>query len=184
MKQCIAILVCLSFLSAQGFFRSSSLHLGYTGEMVTHPGVHLGADQTIRSMKFFGITLRERLFYYSHKRNHDIVGVQLGVPVEFPCNRPVRAELTAGTGYLLKIIHDGEIYYREGDSLESKDAELFHRFSLSVGTSISFPLITKESWNLRGYLRPAVFWEYPYNDMFLMHGELSVGVTWAKGGVL
>jgi len=181
MKQIVLILIFCGVIFAKesdGFFRESSFSIGYFGELLTHPGLQLGAEQTILETRSVSLNLREEFFFYRHKRNHDMLGVTITLPVKIPSNRRFSGELFGGCGYLLKLTNSEAVYsYSEAGSIEKTSRIAMHRFSLITGLGLNASIVQKERLALGLYLRPTVFWEYPYNNSFLLHGALGFGIN-------
>lgn len=169
------------------FWRSSRLSVGYLGEMLTHPGFQLGAEQLLFKKQKVALYLQEECSYYRHRRNHDMWTLYLHTLTQFPAHRRCKAELFGGIGYMVKVINSGTIYSRTTTGLLEVDSyAAMHRFSPVVGLGARIDVLETDSLALSTFIRPRLFWEYPFNDNFLLHGALGIGVTiqFLKRGVV
>lgn len=175
---CLCVSLGYSATGKKRFWRDSQFMVGYLGEMLTHPGFQLGAEQQVFKKKKVALYLQEECSYYRHKRNHDMWSFYTHTLFQFPAHRRCKAELFGGMGYLMKVINSGNIYSRTETGLLKVDSHvIMHRFSPAVGVGFRIDVVETELFSLSSFVRPRIFWEYPYNDAFLLHGAMGMGIT-------
>lgn len=185
MKQILLLFLLLCGVQAKSspFLKETDLQLGYFGKMVTHPGIQIGGEQTFFSKRVVSIHLREEFFFYRHRRNHDMLGFQIELPVKIPTERRFSGELFGGVGYLIKLTNSDAVYSRNSSGpIEEKSRVAMHRFSLNTGLAFNASVIHTNRFLLGTYLRPTLFWEYPYNGTFLLHPALALGISFDFSG--
>lgn len=170
----VLVLVCTVRLLSQG-----DISVGYYGETLSHPGIGISLTQTFFEYKEVSLSVREEIITYTHPRNHNMIGVNIYMPLGFFKNYKVSGEIFIGSGYLMKFSNSDNVYYRDSSGeIKSNDFELLHKLSLNAGVGCRINLFTIKEKSVGLFIRPLAFWEYPVNNNLVIHPVLSVGVIY------
>jgi hypothetical protein len=151
---------------------------GYFGEVVTHPGAVIGVERYLFTNQKFRFILAGNLGGYVHPRNHSamFVNVQSGQRITFRSG--LFLDQFLGLGYLHTFLHDGDLYQADvfGNIQKTPNTGRPHVMpSVSVGTG--WDLSKGHTGQLLVYVRPQVFWQFPFNNYALVHFALQTGIT-------
>jgi hypothetical protein len=152
--------------------------VAYFGEMITHPGATLGIERYLLQDKRYRIFLGANLGMYTHTRNHTAYFINIQSGQRLTTGSGLFFDQSIGIGYLRSYLNGGDIF--EVDAFrgvyESKNSGRGHVMpSVSLGTGWDFS--KKNIANLAVFVRPQVFWQYPFNNYSLVHLALQTGLT-------
>jgi hypothetical protein len=156
----------------------SAITMGYFGETITHPGFFAGYEHNLRPQNRYQLFLSFTLGGYAHRRNHTglFSEVQLGQRLNFRSG--LLLEQSIGIGYLHTFLNGGPVYEVNDNGVVSKSrnpgrSHLMPSVSLGFGWNVA----RSEALPLLLFVRPKVFWQYPFNGYALPHLALQAGVT-------
>jgi hypothetical protein len=146
--------------------------------MITHPGATLGIERYLLQDKRYRIFLGANLGMYTHTRNHTAYFINIQSGQRLTTGSGLFFDQSIGIGYLRSYLNGGDIF--EVDAFrgvyESKNSGRGHVMpSVSLGTGWDFS--KKNIANLAVFVRPQVFWQYPFNNYSLVHLALQTGLT-------
>jgi hypothetical protein len=167
------------------------LNISYFGEFVTHPGIKLGAEYplALRVKEKIGSKGKQKrrehllftggnLGFYRHKRNH--FGAFLNAELGYRKTRTkgFKTEGAIGIGYFRTFL-DGRTYeVKDNGEVETIKLagrnKLMYSFSFGIGKDLYQKYQVPISW----IVKPTLFVETPYNNGFLPHFALELGVSY------
>jgi hypothetical protein len=155
------------------------IDVGYFGDFLTHPGAVVRGDFVL-GRGVHRLVVAAELGSYGHPG--DYIGLFLGASVGYRVASRVGifGEAAAGVGWLETFV-EGDLYQRapDGSVVAGRDpghAAFMPSLSLAAGWDFQ-----RRNLPLAIYLRPRVFWQYPENTQWLIHGGVEIGLTWWIG---
>jgi hypothetical protein len=156
----------------------SAVTVGYFGETITHPGLFAGYERNLMPSNRYQLFLSFTLGGYAHRRNHTglFSEVQLGQRLNFRSG--LLLEQSIGIGYLHTLLNGGPVYEVNADGAVSKSRNPGRSHVMpSVSLGFGWNVARSENLPLLLFVRPRVFWQYPFNNYALPHLALQAGLT-------
>lgn len=151
--------------------------LGYFGELGVHPGLVLGMEIEHHQTDRFSLVPKINLGYYSHVRNHTAIFLEHQMLLRRLIGKRLFLESGIGVGVMLPILNEA-VYKVDASGNVSSGKQLMNpdfmpSFNLGLGA-----LLNPESESLRMvWIRPKMFWQYPYNHVALPHVAVQIGFS-------
>jgi len=165
-----------NLIYAQENNRIIPINISYFGEMIVHPGIEIGYENTF--YKWFNYTAS--IGTYVHQRNH--VGLFLSAGINWRYTFPIgySMEFGLGLGYLHTWEHGGDVYIVDDNgnvSVKPKYGRPHFMPSVKLGL-LGWDLRKKSNIPIRINTDIIVFGQYPFNNYLLPHVALKIGVTY------
>ena len=174
-------IIILLLIAAPWFANAQNQHihsfgLGYFGEILTHPGLVLEYEIEHPQSDRFSLISKSNLGYYNHARNHQAIFLEGQLGLKRNLNTHWFLENAIGIGVMLpwlnapvyKVSDQGEVQ----ESSKSMNPDFMPSFSLGIGYDFNTGERKNAVW-----LRPKIFWQYPYNTLPLPHIAMQIGYT-------
>jgi len=156
----------------------SAVTMGYFGETFTHPGFFAGYEHNLRPQKHYQLLLNLTLGGYVHPRNHTGLFSEVGLGQRFKFRSRFFLEQFIGIGYLHAFLNGGPVYSVTDNGAVSKSSNLGRSHLMpSVSLGFGWNVAHSEKLPLMFFIRPKVFWQYPFNGYALPHVALQAGIT-------
>ena len=151
--------------------------IGYFGETGVYPGLVLELEKETYQSDQFSTPFRINLGYYSHSRNHAAFFMDFHYGLRRTLNSGIMLESSVGIGVMLSYYSEEvyEIseagYFTEASRLANPD------FMPSITLGIGYDFSNDRQYRRMAWMRPKMFWQYPYNSLALPHLSLQIGYT-------
>lgn len=156
----------------------SAVTMGYFGETITHPGFFAGYEHNLMPQKSYQLFLTLTLGGYVHKRNHTGLFSEVALGQRFNFRSGFFLDQSVGIGYLHTLLNGGAVYEVKDNGVVSKSSNLGRsHFMPSVSLGFGWNVAHSEKPPLLLFVRPKVFWQYPFNGYVLPHLALQAGIT-------
>ncbi|HEY0057098.1 MAG TPA: hypothetical protein VGB63_17240 [Pedobacter sp.] len=156
----------------------SALTIGYFGETISHPGLFAGYEHNLMPQSRYQILMTFNLGGYVHRRNHTGLISEVGLGQRLNFRSGLLLEQHIGIGYLHTLLNGGPVYEVKENGVinESGDRSRSHLMpSLSLG--FGWNVARTDKFALLLFVRPKVFWQYPFNSYALPHVALQAVIT-------
>jgi hypothetical protein len=156
----------------------SAVTLGYFGETITHPGLFAGYEHNLRPQKRFQLLLTLTAGGYVHRRNHTGLFSEAGLGQRLTFRSRFFLEQFISIGYLHTFLNGGPVYEVKDNGAVSKSSNTGRSHVMpSVSLGFGWNVAWSERLPLLFFVRPRVFWQYPFNNYALPHLALQAGLT-------
>jgi hypothetical protein len=156
----------------------SAVTVGYFGETITHPGFFAGYEHNIMPQSRYQLFLTLTLGGYVHRRNHTGLFSEVGLGQRLNFRSGLLLEQSIGIGYLGTFLNGGPVYEVNDNGAVSKSSNPGRSHLMpSVSLGFGWNVARQEELPLLLFVRPKVFWQYPFNNYALPHLALQAGVT-------
>ncbi|HEX8576589.1 MAG TPA: hypothetical protein VF677_09890 [Flavobacterium sp.] len=156
----------------------SAITIGYFGETITHPGLFAGYEHNLMPQKRYQLLLALNLGGYIHQNNHTGLFSEVGIGQRFNFRSGFLLEQYVGMGYLHTFLNGGPIYEVNDNGVVSETSNKGRSHVMpSVSLGLGWNLARSKKLPLLVFVRPRVFWQYPFNSYALPHVALQVGIT-------
>lgn len=175
----LTILLLLIISSAETYCQDGNLKLSfsYFGEIITHPGFTVALEKEKIYAEKLGLSTFLELGYYHHPRNHDswFAGIDRGFRQYVGRNFFVEQYLGVGT---VVDFYNEDVWHidENGNSVKVSNLGNFNVMpSLTLGAGYLFD---KSPNKYLLWIRPRLFWQFPYNNIALPHLAMQVGFSY------
>lgn len=151
--------------------------IGYFGETGVYPGVVLELEyETYRSEHLSTIS-RATAGYYAHPRSHSALFMDIQQGLRRTFNSGIIIESSIGLGVMLSYYN--EEVYKLTESGEFEETSRVARPDLmpSITLGLGYDFSNDKEYRRMAWVRPKMFWQYPYNTLALPHLSLQIGYT-------
>lgn len=178
MKRTILYVIILSGLSlhihAQKLLSGG---IGYFGETGVYPGVVFELEYEKYQSEHFSTISGVNVGGYIHARSHAAAFIDIQQGLRRTLSNRIILESRVGLGVMLSFYTE-EVYtlnesglFEETSRIASPD--LMPSFTLGLGYDFS----RNREKRRMAWVRPRIFWQYPYNSLILPHLSLQIGYT-------
>jgi len=175
MQKLIFIIAAFSFLTVQAQ-QHHSLAVGYFGETLTYPGIVLEYDYELVQSDKVSLVSRSDLGYYNHPRNHQAFFIDQHLGLRRNIGKHMFIENSLGIGVMFPLLNAPVYKVNEQGEVESSsktmNPDFMPSFSMGIGYDFNSSPQRDAVW-----IRPKVFWQYPYNTLPLPHIAIQIGFT-------
>lgn len=176
MRYILLLLMCFGTII---FSRAQSIHsagIGYFGETLTYKGVVMEYEFERIQSQNVSLVFRSDAGFYNHPRNHQAFFVDQHIGVRRNLNSHLFTESAIGIGVMLPRLNSP--VYRLNDQGELVNSRKFldPDFMPSITLGIGYDFDTSSNRNAI-WLRPKMFWQYPYNTLPLPHVAVQLGFS-------
>jgi hypothetical protein len=172
------LLILLMLYNADAFCQDKNLKISgsYFGETITHPGFTISAEKEKIYTEKVGVSTFLELGYYHHPRNHDswFAGINRGFRQYY--HRNFFLEQYLGIGTVADFYNEDVWHIENGNAVKVSRFGNFNVMpSITLGAGY---LVDKSPHNYLFWVRPRLFWQFPYNNLALPHLALQVGFSY------
>lgn len=175
MRYIILITAALSTFTAKAQ-KNQSFGIGYFGETLTYPGIVLEYDYESNQSEKAALVFRSNLGYYNHPRNHQAVFMDQHIGLRRNIGKHMFMEQYLGVGVMLPILNAPVYKVNENGTVEESskimNPDFMPSFTLGLGYDFNDTPNRDAVW-----IRPKMFWQYPYNTLALPHVAVQIGFT-------
>ncbi|MFY0644323.1 MAG: hypothetical protein JXR19_07635 [Bacteroidia bacterium] len=155
---------------------SKALAVGYFGETLTYPGIVLEYEHEIIQSEKVSLVFRSDLGYYNHMRNHQAFFIDQHIGIRRNIGQRMFIEHSLGLGVMFPFLN-APVYSvtEQGEVVESSkvmNPDFMPSFSMGLGYDFNSTTNRDAIW-----VRPKMFWQYPYNTLALPHVAIQIGFT-------
>jgi len=162
------------FISTSQGQTKQAFGAGYFGELVTYKGFVFEYEVERMQSKNIALVSRSNLGFYKHPRSHSawFIDQHLGL------RRYAGAfyfESAVGLGVMASRLNEPVYEVNDKGEIEESGKWLNPDFMPSVTIGMGYQFGAEQSSAL--WVRPKIFWQYPYNAIALPHLALQIGFT-------
>jgi hypothetical protein len=151
--------------------------VGYFGETGVYPGAVIELERESFHSSRFSTPFRADLGFYSHPRSHHALFLDVHQGIRRSFNSGFMIESSIGVGVMLTFMPE-TVYMVDDAGNVSTTSKMQHPDLMpSVTLGIGYDLNRDPEKRDLIWIRPKIFWQYPYNSMALPHLALQVGYT-------
>lgn len=191
------LLIIISlFITSQ--VEAQNIHMGYWGELMTHPGIKVAYDYPItgiqkeKEVKNKTISRNHQwlvgseLGVYKHPQNHSgmILGITSGYRYERTKQKSgkkkkiLRTDISFGAGYYRYFLAGTTYQFQEDGSIESQNSGGSGSFMPSGSVSFSMNIPNQKDIPLFWYFKPSFYLETQHNTGVNYKPFLEVGFSY------
>ena len=151
--------------------------VGYFGETGVYPGVVLEIEREPFHTPRFSTPFRADLGFYTHPRSHHALFLDVHQGIRRSFSNGLMVESSVGVGVMLSFMP--ETVYTVDDSgnvsttSKMQNPDLMPSVTLGIGYDLNKDPVKRDLI----WIRPKIFWQYPYNSLALPHLALQIGFT-------
>lgn len=177
MKKLILISVFTGILLHNQAQSLRSLGLGYFGETGVYKGLVLEMEWEPLHSERFSTPLRADLGWYSHPRSHDALFLDLHQGLRRSFNNGITLESSVGVGIMLSIYNETVFSISEDGTVREASRLAAPDLMPSITLGAGYDLARSPEKRAMIWIRPKLFWQFPYNTLALPHLALQIGYT-------
>lgn len=154
--------------------------IAYYGEFLfTNPGISLGIEWDLYGNDFYTGIVAANIGGYIHPENHGALFTEIQFGQRFTTPLGFYSDIFIGAGYF-HTWPDGDIYtgIDENGVPIVGTASGFPHLQLSTSITLAGWDWSKQGVPLKTALIGTMFWEYPYNNLFLTHNAMQLAVSY------
>jgi len=178
MKKIILYMIILIGVSLQTNAQNLlSVGAGYFGETGVYPGVVFELEyEQLRSEGLSTIS-RANVGYYAHPRSHAALFTDIHQGLRRSFSSGIILESSVGLGVLFSYYN--EEVYKLAESGEFAETSRIAKPDLmpSITVGIAYDFSGDLEHRRMVWLRPKMFWQYPYNSLAFPHLSLQIGYS-------
>jgi hypothetical protein len=178
MKKTILYMIILTVVSlhvnAQNLLSGG---IGYFGETGVYPGAVFELEYEIYRSERLSTTSRANIGYYSHPRNHAAIFMDIHQGLRRTLGKGIILESSVGLGVMFSYYN--EEVYKLAASGEFEETSRIAKPDLmpSITLGLGYDFSSDREHRRMAWVRPKIFWQYPYNTLALPHLSLQIGYT-------
>lgn len=172
----VIIIIVAHSLSAVHAQNNHSIGAGYFGETLTHPGVVLEYEFESPQSAKYAILSRSDVGYYNHPRNHRAFFIDHHIGMRHNIGSRMFMEHAIGVGVMFPMLNAPVYKVDEQGHISESSKRLNPDFRPSVTLGLGYDLNPNEERDAI-WVRPTMFWQYPYNTLALPHVAMQFGFT-------
>lgn len=177
-KISIILVLLLSFIGTAFSQKNIKIGAGYYGQMVTHPGIVLEFEKEQMFTEKASMPVRVDLGFYSHKRNHNALFLDINYGFRQYFNSGIFIEESVGFGVLGSTLNSDGTYEVDENGLPYEvssinQPDLMASITLGIGYNLSK---NSDQKNLI-WLRPRLSWQFPHKLSSLYSPTIQLGFT-------
>ncbi|MFC2090362.1 hypothetical protein ACFLT1_06255 [Bacteroidota bacterium] len=178
MKKAIFYMIILTTVSLQSNAQKLlNGGLGYFGETGVYPGVVLELEYEQFRSESLSTFSRANVGYYAHPRSHSAVFADIHQGLRRSFSSGIVLESSIGLGVMFSFYNEEVYKLAESGEFEETSRiakpDLMPSFTLGLGYDFSGD---REKRRM-AWVRPKMFWQYPYNTLAFPHLSLQIGYT-------
>ena len=178
MKRTVKYMIILIGITFQAEAqRLVNVSAGYFGETGVYPGAVLGLETEEYRSEQWSTTSGLDLGYYNHPRAQGAFFLDIHKGLRRTTGSGIMLESNIGLGVLLSYFNE-EVYTMNergtiGETSRWANPDLMPFITLGLG----YDLLKDKALRRMLWVRPKIFWQFPYNQLALPHLSLQIGYT-------
>lgn len=156
-----------------------NMGIGYFGETVTYPGVIGEIEYENFHTDKFSTPLRVNIGFYNHPRSHNAIFLDFhqGFRRYFK-NQNWFFEQNIGIGTMLSFYNEN-VWHVDDDGNSALVSNTGNwDFMPSVTLGFGKNITPKKETAIYVWLRPKIYWQYPFNNLANVHTALQIGFSY------
>ena len=179
MKKTYIIIAVLFAFIASGYSQSNTkIGAGYYGHMGTHPGIVLELEKEQMFTEKASIPVRINLGFYSHKRNHNALFLDINYGFRQYFKSGIFLEESVGFGALASTLNSDGTYEVDESGMAYEVSSLNQPdLMASIILGIGYNLSKNSDQKNLIWLRPKLTWQFPHKLSSLYTPTIQIGFT-------
>lgn len=178
MKRTVLLLIILAGITCQ--LKAQSLinvSAGYFGETGVYPGVVLELEHENYRSKQFSTTSSLDLGYYNHPRVHGAFFLDIHKGLRRTTSSGIMLESNLGLGVMFSYFNEEVYTMTEAGLFEETSRMANPDLMPSITLGLGYDFSNDRALRRMVWVRPKIFWQFPYNQLVLPHLSLQIGYT-------
>ena len=171
------MIILISFSLHTNAQKLLSPGVGYFGETGVYPGVVFELEYEAYRSEGLSTITRASLGHYAHPRSHSAFFTDIQQGLRRTYNSGIVLESLVGIGVMFSYYN--EEVYKLGESGEFEETSRMAKPDLmpSIMFGLGYDFSSEKELRRMLWVRPKMFWQYPYNSLAFPHISLQIGYT-------
>jgi hypothetical protein len=178
MKKAILYVIILSGVSLHtNAQKLLSGGIGYFGETGVYPGVVLELEYEKYRSEHFSTTSRANVGFYTHPRSHAALFMDIHQGLRRTLKNGIILESSVGLGVMFPYYNEEVYKLNESGEFEESSRMANPDLMPSITLGLGYDFSGNRERRRMVWVRPKIFWQYPYNTLASPHISLQIGYT-------
>lgn len=154
-----------------------STGIGYFGETGVYLGMVLELEYEQYRAEGLSTFSRANIGYYAHPRSHSAFFTDIHQGLRHSFSSGIVLESSIGIGVMFSYYNEEVYKLTESGEFEETSRMAQPDLMPSITLGIGYDFSNDREKRRMAWVRPKMFWQYPYNSLSLPHLALQIGYT-------